>query len=99
MHHGRTRLGFGGARIRRGERACSSMSDEVPDVCPTCKAEISWSEWSRARVDESLVHEKGRSGWVAAGARARRTSRPGPPRARTIGVQALPEVHGSPLVR
>jgi hypothetical protein len=34
------------------------MSDEVPDVCPTCKAEIAWSEWSRARVDESLVRDK-----------------------------------------
>jgi hypothetical protein len=34
------------------------MSDEVPDVCPTCKVEIAWSEWSKARVDESLVRDK-----------------------------------------
>ena len=34
------------------------MTDEAPEVCPTCKAEITWSEWSRARVDESLVRDK-----------------------------------------
>jgi hypothetical protein len=34
------------------------MSDEVSEVCPTCKAEIAWSEWSRASVDESLVRDK-----------------------------------------
>ena len=34
------------------------MSDEAPDVCPDCNSGIAWSEWSRARVDESLVRDK-----------------------------------------
>ncbi|TMA18155.1 MAG: hypothetical protein E6J62_06950 [Deltaproteobacteria bacterium] len=34
------------------------MTDEVPDVCPTCNVPIDWSDWSRARVDESLVRDK-----------------------------------------
>ena len=33
------------------------MSEEAPDACPTCKGRIEWSEWSKARVDESLVQE------------------------------------------
>jgi hypothetical protein len=34
------------------------MSEEVSDVCPTCKADVAWSEWSKARIDELLVRDK-----------------------------------------
>jgi hypothetical protein len=34
------------------------MRDEPPEICPNCKSGIDWSEWTRARVDESLVRDK-----------------------------------------
>jgi len=33
------------------------VNEESLEVCPTCKGRIEWSEWSKARVDESLVRE------------------------------------------
>jgi hypothetical protein len=35
----------------------AAVSEPSLDVCPTCKGRIGWSEWSKARVDESLVQE------------------------------------------
>jgi len=33
------------------------VNEPSQDSCPTCKGAIEWSEWSKARVDESLVRE------------------------------------------
>jgi hypothetical protein len=34
------------------------MSEEVSEVCPICKAEVAWSDWSKAKIDELLVRDK-----------------------------------------
>jgi hypothetical protein len=33
------------------------VSEEPLGACPICNGQIEWSEWSKARVDESLVRE------------------------------------------